>query len=746
MKNRTMKNKLSNFLTILKAENIKKRGTGFYWTGVILAFLSPFLFYIVAIIQSTDEVKKGIPYNHYMNFIEGSIQPFAYFFFPLFIIISVSRITQIDHKNGGWQLMETQPAYKFSIYFSKFSTILIANLISILSFFAFSVLAAWTLTFIIPIPKIAVVELPFSLLFHITIRLFVASLLVTSIQYFISVLLSSFIWSILIGFFGLLLMTFLSPFKLTPAWYPYKILSNIAETTNGSQLDHWFLYTEYIGLIASLMVLYIGFEWYQHKQFKLAFLNNSSKTIRLLSVLILGGGLLYWMIQPNKMSNHNRTIICGKIESNETFHNIYIRNSIVNDTIAIIPIKNDTFHYELKNNILTDYYEFIIDGKYKNTLFFGAKDSIYLDTKINANEVKIDIKGTRLAENQMNPKSEYDWSMVEYSLQENEDLDKPDRIIKSIYNEWKDAISKPNKFRTIDNYIAKTDFTKRSEKLATTKYLNYWNDLVKKRAALYPNEKTIASTGIKEMQGKLPLDDESLLSNEDYFNYVRSQLVLKNKQDIDDNAKAAAEISNLKPSSFRDKLLFWQIRKSLEDATSSEERSALIATYQPQFGNQNYQTKIGFAYKTIESLGKGKIAPQFEAQTLDGKLVKLSDLKSKYVAIDVWATWCGPCKQQAPYFEKLALKYKKDKIQFLSLSADEDTKKWYIEAKTKTKSILQWHLNDKNLFGKEYSMESIPRFLLIDPSGKFVNARMPQPEEAAFEIIIRKALNLPDEE
>jgi len=194
-----MKNKLSHFLTTLKAEHIKKEALvllDWSYTG----FLSPFLFYIVAIIQSTDEVKTGIPYNHYMNFIEGSIQPFAYFFFPLFIIISVSRITQIDHKNGGWQLMETQPTYKFAIYFSKFSTILIANLISILSFFAFSVLAAWTLTFIIPIPKIAVVELPFSLLFHITIRLFVASLLVTSIQYLISVLLSSFIWSILIGF------------------------------------------------------------------------------------------------------------------------------------------------------------------------------------------------------------------------------------------------------------------------------------------------------------------------------------------------------------------------------------------------------------------------------------------------------------------------------------------------------------------------------------------------------------------
>lgn len=43
-------------------------------------------------------------------------------------------------------------------------------------------------------------------------------------------------------------------------------------------------------------------------------------------------------------------------------------------------------------------------------------------------------------------------------------------------------------------------------------------------------------------------------------------------------------------------------------------------------------------------------------------------------------------------------------------------------------------------------MESIPRFILIDPTGKFVNAKMPQPEDATFEIFIRKALNLPDEQ
>lgn len=741
-----MKNKLSHFITALKAENIKKRGTGFYWTGVILAFLSPFLFYIVAIVQSTDEVKTGIPYNHYMKFIEGSLQPFAYFFFPLFIIITVSRITQIDHKNGGWQLMETQPTYKFSIYFSKFITILIANLISILSFIIFSVLAAWTLTFIIPIPKMALVEVPFSLLLHITIRLFVAALLVTSIQYLISVLLSSFIWSILIGFFGLLLTSFLSPFKLTPVWYPYEILSNVAGTTTGSQLDYWFLFTEYIGIVASLMVLYIGFQWYQYKQFKLAFLNNSTKIIGLLGILLLGGGLLFWLLKPNQMSNYKTTVVCGKIESDENFQMVYIKDAIVHDTIAAIPVTKNEFHYQFKNNVITDYYEMNIDGKYGTKLFFGAKDSIHVESKIYSGKSEFDIKGTRLAENQMDANTEDSWSMVNYYLDENQNLDKPKVIIDALYKEWKDAIKEPKKFRTVDNYIGKNDFKERAEKLTTTKYMNLWNDLVKKRKALYPAEKTTETEAIKEIKNKLPLNDESLLSSEDYFDYVRSQLIVKNNQDIDDNLKALQEIAKLEKGSFKDKMLFWQLNKSLEDASNSEERNGLVATYNPNFGNPKYQSKINNINKVLESLGKGKVAPLFETSTLDGKLVSLADLKGKFVVIDVWATWCGPCKQQAPYFEKLALKYKSAKIQFVSLSVDEDIKKWFIDAKSKSKATLQIHSNDRIAFGKDYSMESIPRFILIDTNGKFINAKMPRPEEAAFEIILRKELHLPDEQ
>ena len=94
----------------------------------------------------------------------------------------------------------------------------------------------------------------------------------------------------------------------------------------------------------------------------------------------------------------------------------------------------------------------------------------------------------------------------------------------------------------------------------------------------------------------------------------------------------------------------------------------------------------------------------------------------------------------------MAIKYKKENIQFIALSTDKDITKWYLSAKLKSKSVLQLHANDMEKLRKDYNIESIPRFILIDTDGKIYNSNMPFPTEPTFEMILRKVLNLKEME
>jgi len=732
---------MQNFITALKAEHIKKKGTGIYVLSVILGAISPVLWTIIA---SFDDSKKAavLPYNYFTQFIESCFDPFAGFFFPLLIIITVSRITQLDHKNGGWQLMETQPVRKISIYFSKFTVILIANLIAILSLIAFSFLGGWILTLIIEVPKEASFAFLLGDILLIIARLFLAGLFLTAFQYMISVLMPSFIWSILIGFFLLLLYIFLKVFNVVPDWYPLELLGKVSTYKAGSDLGYWLTYSEAVSVICSFIALYIGFEWYRHKRFASAFFGTAMRTVKLVAMLAVSSALLIFVLMPNTMEPHNRTVIAGKIDSDVKVNKIYLRDLFVYDTIAAIPVKNNEFHYVVQQDIPLARYEMLVGDAMNAVCFLGNNDSIYFKLRKNKGAVDLKATGTRLAENQYTREEGNSWSMLEYYLENNYQIDDPQFFTKQLAKEWKETITESDKFKTVDNYVPREDFHIMNRQLLTLKYLNYWYEFLKKRKALHPGEETPETAEIKEMKKSVPLDDEGLLSQEAYFEYVRERLIDKDEEDIDENLKAIRAIAALKPGTFKDKMLYWQLKKSLEDASDKPERDSLLAQYAYAFKDTKYTNIILERNKIIENLASGKPAPLFDAISIDQKQVNLADLKGKAVVIDVWATWCAPCRQQSPYFEKLAIKYKKENVQFVALSVDKRIDDWYVDAKSKSKSVLQLHANDPDGFQKDYDIAGIPHFIFIDAQGNLITSDMPRPSEDAFEKQLREALGL----
>jgi thiol-disulfide isomerase/thioredoxin len=133
-------------------------------------------------------------------------------------------------------------------------------------------------------------------------------------------------------------------------------------------------------------------------------------------------------------------------------------------------------------------------------------------------------------------------------------------------------------------------------------------------------------------------------------------------------------------------------------------------------------------------------SPSFNYLNYAGGNTKLEDLKGKYVFIDVWATWCGPCRQEIPFLKKVEEKYHDKNIAFVSISIDKlkDQEKWKTMIKEKELGGVQLFAdNDWNSkFVQDYKITGIPRFILIDPNGIIVkaNAARPSSDDLAREL------------
>ncbi|MDX4974838.1 TlpA family protein disulfide reductase [Myroides odoratimimus] len=148
--------------------------------------------------------------------------------------------------------------------------------------------------------------------------------------------------------------------------------------------------------------------------------------------------------------------------------------------------------------------------------------------------------------------------------------------------------------------------------------------------------------------------------------------------------------------------------------------------------------------KTID---KGMQSPEFvDYINYKGGKTSLSDLKGKYVYIDVWATWCGPCMYEIPHMNKLEEKFKNSNIHFVSISIDrkQDEDKWrkMIVAKNMDAGMQLLADNEfESSFVKDYFIDGIPRFILLDPEGKIVTNDAPRPSEERT-VTLLKSLGL----
>lgn len=148
--------------------------------------------------------------------------------------------------------------------------------------------------------------------------------------------------------------------------------------------------------------------------------------------------------------------------------------------------------------------------------------------------------------------------------------------------------------------------------------------------------------------------------------------------------------------------------------------NSLSASIQNTGNGQDYKTSI----EKLKATSVGSVAPDFTQNDPTGKPISLSSFKGKYVLLDFWASWCGPCRQENPNVVKAYNQYKAKNFTILSVSLDRPNGKDAWLQAIKDDGLTWNHVSDlqfwNNQVAKLYSIQSIPGNFLIDPTGKIV--------------------------
>ncbi len=123
-----------------------------------------------------------------------------------------------------------------------------------------------------------------------------------------------------------------------------------------------------------------------------------------------------------------------------------------------------------------------------------------------------------------------------------------------------------------------------------------------------------------------------------------------------------------------------------------------------------------YAFLQQQASRVGSPAPNFELTTLDGKTIKLSELRGKPILLDFWATWCGPCRRALPHTQELAQKYAKEAhILAVNLREDAETVRDFMQKGNYSFTVP---MDTDGSVARAFGVRGIPHFVVVDARGR----------------------------
>lgn len=185
-------------------------------------------------------------------------------------------------------------------------------------------------------------------------------------------------------------------------------------------------------------------------------------------------------------------------------------------------------------------------------------------------------------------------------------------------------------------------------------------------------------------------------------------------------------------------MVLWQA----ERCRTYEDYLRILADYGQYLTTTNHAERKGAVSAKLYVGTKGKQAADFTYPDRNGKMVSLSDFRGKVVLVDVWATWCGPCRAEIPHLVKLEKEMQGKDVVFISVSVDDkkDHQKWLDVLDSEGMHGVQLFAGGWGQIVKDYKIKGIPRFMVFDRNGNVVTTQSPRPSNPELKKLLEKML------
>ena len=273
------------------------------------------------------------------------------------------------------------------------------------------------------------------------------------------------------------------------------------------------------------------------------------------------------------------------------------------------------------------------------------------------------------------------------------------------------------------------EFVKNQEKWTNYKFVEYLTIFPTYHRYTSGDEAILPDDFYAERDGIDYDNAEEFRTIDTYRDLVRSKFytIINNPNDAENIKKFISEVNALKSDNIRADLAKGTFQLISPSSTVNKEIFDFI---NKNVTDEKVKEAAKKAYDVATKLIPGSPSPKFSNyENFNGGTTSLDDFKGKVTYIDIWATWCLPCRGEIPALKELEKKFHGKDVAFVSISIDQNKDEWKEFVKSEDLKGVQLFAENafESQFIQDYGIRQIPTFIIIDKEGKIVNADAPRP-------------------